>query len=67
MARPTHGRFPACNLAHRFWGPLALAALVVFGVVSIGVLVGALTWTFHIALDRALGYGLRTRDGFQRP
>jgi len=22
---------------------------------------------FHVALDRAIGYGLRARDGFQRP
>ena len=33
----------------------------------LGYLVGALAWAFHISLDRALGYGLRTRDGFQRP
>jgi hypothetical protein len=57
----------AYNLAHRFWGPLALAALAALGVIPIGFLVGALTWVFHIALDRALGYGLRTSDGFQRP
>jgi hypothetical protein len=57
----------AYNLLHRLWGPLALAALSALGVISIGFLVGALTWAFHIALDRALGYGLRTRDGFQRP
>jgi hypothetical protein len=27
---------------------------------------GALAWALHISLDRALGYGMRTRDGFQR-
>jgi hypothetical protein len=57
----------AYNLVHRFWGPLALAAAAAAGIVPIGFLVGALTWSFHVALDRALGYGLRTRDGFQRP
>jgi hypothetical protein len=55
------------NLVHRFWGPLALGAVAAVGIVPLGFLVGALTWTFHVALDRALGYGLRTRDGFQRP
>ena len=51
------------NLLHRFWGPLALAT----GLISLGFFIGALAWAFHIALDRAVGYGLRTRDGFQRP
>ena len=55
------------NLLHRFWGPLLLAVLASFGLISIGYLIGALAWAFHISLDRALGYGLRTRDGFQRP
>lgn len=26
----------------------------------------ALAWASHISIDRPLGYGLRTRDGFQR-
>jgi hypothetical protein len=54
------------NLLHGFWEPVALAALASFGVISIGFSIGALAWLFHIALDRAVGYGLRTRDGFQR-
>ena len=58
---------PVYNLGHRFWGPLALGAVAALGVVPVGFLVGALTWAFHVALDRAVGYGLRTRDGFQRP
>jgi hypothetical protein len=56
----------AYNLLHRFWGPLALGALAVATVIPSGFAVGALAWAFHIALDRAIGYGLRTRDGFQR-
>ena len=55
------------NTVHRFWGPIALAALAGLGVLSVGFLIGALTWAFHIALDRALGYGLRSGDGHQRP
>jgi hypothetical protein len=58
---------PAYNLAHRFSGPLAVAALAALGLLSAGFFVGALAWAFHIALDRSLGYGSRTRDGFQRP
>jgi hypothetical protein len=57
---------PAYNLAHRFSGPFALAVLAALGLLSAGFFVGALAWAFHIALDRSLGYGPRTRDGFQR-
>ena len=55
------------NLLHRFWGPLALLTLAATGLVPLGFFIGALAWAFHIALDRTVGYGLRTRDGFQRP
>jgi hypothetical protein len=58
---------PLYNLLHRFWLPLALAVLAAFGLLPLGYFIGALTWAFHISLDRAVGYGLRTRDGFQRP
>ena len=54
------------NMLHRFWGPVALAALASAGLVPLGFLVGALAWALHVSLDRAVGYGLRTRDGFQR-
>jgi hypothetical protein len=54
------------NLVHRYWLPLGLAALALFGLAPLGYFIGALAWAFHISLDRALGYGLRTRDGFQR-
>jgi len=57
---------PLYNLLHRFWLPLALLAVAALGLVPVGYLVGGLAWCFHISLDRALGYGLRTRDGFQR-
>jgi hypothetical protein len=57
---------PLYNLVHRYWGPLALAAAASFDLVPAGLLVGALAWGFHVSLDRAVGYGLRTRDGFQR-
>ena len=57
----------AYNLVHRFWGPVALAVLASVALIPLGFFIGALAWAFHIALDRALGYGLRTGDGFQRP
>jgi hypothetical protein len=57
---------PLYNLLHRFWGPIALAALALF-VLPLGFFIGALVWMLHIAFDRAVGYGLRTPDGHQRP
>jgi hypothetical protein len=65
LARPR--AVGAYNLMHRFWGPLAMSALAVFGLIGLGFVIGALAWAFHIALDRAFGYGLRTPGGFQRP
>jgi hypothetical protein len=57
---------PAYNLAHRYWLPLAVLILASAGVLPVGYVVGGLAWCLHISLDRALGYGLRTRNGFQR-
>jgi hypothetical protein len=57
---------PVYNALHRIWGPLALGVLAAAGFLPPVLLVGALVWGFHIFLDRAIGYGLRTRDGFQR-
>ena len=56
---------PVYNALHRIWGPLALGscgsgpapARVARRIARLGL---------HICFDRALGYGLRTRDGFQR-
>jgi hypothetical protein len=52
------------NAVHSYWGPAQLAAAVV--VLPAGAAIGALAWAFHISLDRCLGYGQRTPDGFQR-
>lgn len=54
------------NLAHSFAGPILLGALGFGGLIGIDFGIGALAWGAHIALDRTLGYGLRTRDGYQR-
>ena len=50
---------PLYNALHRFIGPILLTFVP-------GFLVGALAWALHIAVDRSVGYSLRTRDGFLR-
>jgi hypothetical protein len=57
---------PLYNALHRIWGPLVLGLIAAAGLLPPVLLVGALVWGFHIFFDRTLGYGLRTRDGFQR-
>ena len=46
------------NAVHRFIGPVAL--------VAVGATIPGVAWGAHVALDRAVGYGLRDRRGFQR-
>src|SRR5262245_3085241 len=54
---------PLYNALHRLAGPVAL------GIASVCLgpewLAGALAWAAHIFIDRSVGYGLRTRDGYQ--
>lgn len=57
------------NLVHNYALPAAagIAALVTQGWSSdastvLGVL--ACAWVFHVGVDRALGYGLKTEEGF---
>ncbi len=57
---------PLYNALHSLVGPLVLLALGLGGVLPVAWLVGGLAWTFHVAIDRTMGYGTRTRDGFQR-
>jgi hypothetical protein len=56
---------PLYNALHSLIGPalLALAAIAL----GPGALIGALAWALHVTIDRSVGYGMRTRDGFQRP
>ncbi|MGE0025875.1 MAG: DUF4260 family protein [Thermoleophilia bacterium] len=56
---------PLYNALHHPAGPIALAALCAAGLLGPGPLAAALAWGFHIAMDRAAGYGLRTRSGHQ--
>jgi hypothetical protein len=57
---------PIYNAVHRFWGPAALVAVAAAGLLGDAWLVGGLAWGAHVALDRTVGYGLRTREGFQQ-
>ncbi|MEU9336792.1 DUF4260 family protein [Streptomyces sp. NPDC048290] len=72
-ARLTKGRLapravPFYNLAHRAVIPFSLAVLYSFTAPKEWApLFAALCgWLAHISYDRAFGYGLRTKDGFQR-
>ena len=54
------------NVVHNFSGP-ALAAmtwcvLFVLGNEAVWLLLLAASWAFHVAVDRALGYGLKEQD-----
>ena len=60
---------PYYNAAHRLWAATALLVAGAFLLAAIGlvpVLVGGLAWFGHVAIDRALGFGLRAPEGFQR-
>ncbi|MFF7542684.1 DUF4260 family protein [Streptomyces canus] len=58
---------PYYNTMHRALVPLALMALYTVGPVTAPALFAALCgWLAHISYDRAFGYGLRTKEGFQR-
>ncbi len=57
---------PLYNALHRFVAPVLLGVLAFVEVIPSVWLVAALTWSLHIAIDRAVGYGLRTREGYQR-
>lgn len=52
------------NAVHSYGAPAALfATFLVTDVRWLGVL--ALAWGFHVAIDRALGYGLKHSDAFE--
>jgi hypothetical protein len=56
---------PIYNAVHRYWAPGVLV-VVMFLVRSPEWMAAGLAWIAHISLDRSLGFGLRTREGFQR-
>jgi len=57
---------PLFNAMHHPAVPLAVLALAAAGILPPFWLVGALAWLSHIVVDRGVGDGLRTADGFLR-
>jgi hypothetical protein len=58
---------PYYNAMHRALVPLALMALYTVTPIAWAPAFAALCgWLAHISYDRAFGYGLRTKEGFQR-
>ena len=51
------------NIVHSYLGPAALGSAAVVGGARWTAFI-ALVWAFHIAVDRALGYGLKFCDRF---
>ena len=56
---------PLYNALHHAAGPLLLGIAALFWL-GVPWLIGALAWAVHIAVDRAVGYGARTPEGFRR-
>lgn len=52
------------NLGHSLVGPAALIACWFAGAPS-GTLAWGAIWLAHVGMDRALGYGLKLKDGFE--
>jgi hypothetical protein len=57
---------PLYNALHMLVGPAVMALLAATGLIGAWGIVAALAWAAHVTVDRALGYGLRTKEGFQR-
>lgn len=52
------------NLVHNYGGAaIMLGVFLVTGFEAVGVV--ALAWIFHVAVDRALGFGLKHPDSFE--
>lgn len=62
LAGPRVGAW-AYNLAHSLIGPLALVAAGLLTAVPLATAL-ALIWLAHVGFDRALGYGLKSAEGF---
>ncbi|WP_084040261.1 DUF4260 domain-containing protein [Demequina sp. NBRC 110053] len=63
LAGPRIGAF-VYNLVHSYWGPALLGAAALAIEARWAGLV-ALAWAFHVAVDRAIGYGLKEPDDFR--
>jgi hypothetical protein len=52
------------NVGHSYIVPTLFLAMYVLTDQRVWVFIGLL-WVFHIAVDRALGYGLKEKSGFE--
>ncbi len=52
------------NAGHSYIGPVLAAGLFALTGAD-AVMITALAWAFHVAADRALGYGLKENDAFE--
>jgi hypothetical protein len=57
---------PLYNALHMLVGPVVMAILAATGLIGDWGYVAALAWSAHVTVDRALGYRLRTPDGYIR-
>jgi hypothetical protein len=67
-ALPSHAH-PNRTVTRRLaWLAVGLALLAAGAIWpgSAALLAGGLAWLTHVGLDRGLGFGLRTPEGFQR-
>lgn len=51
------------NVVHNYAGPAVLLGIALLADARWAAFVG-FVWAFHVAADRALGYGLKFRDAF---
>jgi hypothetical protein len=52
------------NIGHTYFTPFSISLLYIFGGTDRFLMI-ALIWALHIAMDRALGYGLKFESGFK--
>jgi uncharacterized membrane protein YfcA len=57
---------PLYNALHSAGGPLITLLAGLSGPAPGWILVAGLAWLSHVAFDRAIGYGLRDRNGYIR-
>jgi hypothetical protein len=63
LAGPRFGAI-GYNLGHTLVGPAVMVAAWFAGGLS-GFLAGGAIWLAHIGMDRALGYGFKSAEGFR--
>ncbi len=64
LAGPRFGAV-AYNAAHSYAGPAVVVGAAALAGGSVWVAILGVSWVFHIAVDRALGYGLKLDDAFE--